>query len=87
MISYLETRTITADTTPHTKRPAPVIPPIANPIPPYSLSAATIAPITSGAPFPRAKNVTPASCSLILSFFEIYSKAGLKYPSAVDPKR
>ena len=87
MISVLETSIMTAHTTPHTKRPAPTIPPIASPTPPSSLSAATIAPMTSGAPFPNAKNVTPASCSLIPSFFEICSSAGLRYPSAVVPRR
>lgn len=78
---------MTALTTPATNSPAPVIPPTANPTPPYSESAATIAPITSGAPFPRARKVTPANCSDMPSFLEICSRAGLRYPSAVVPSR
>ena len=41
---------------------------------------------TSGAPFANAKSVTPAKASLKLNFFDSYSKDGVKYSSAVDPR-
>lgn len=41
--------------------------------------------MTSGAPFPNARNVTPATDSEIFSFTAKVSKAGDKYPSAVVP--
>jgi len=49
-------------TTPLTNNPPPTIPPTANPTPPILEFPAVIAPITSGAPLARAKNVTPANC-------------------------
>jgi len=44
-----------------TNNPAPKIDPIAMLIPPSSLPPATAAVITSGAPFPSASKVTPAT--------------------------
>jgi len=41
---------------------------------------------TSGAPLPNAKNVTPASDSLILNLTVIYSRLGERYSSAVDAR-
>ena len=41
---------------------------------------------TSGAPFPNAKNVTPANDSLILNLTVMYSRLGERYSSAVDAR-
>lgn len=41
---------------------------------------------TSGAPFPRARSVTPARDSEHESFSEIASNAGERYKSAVEPR-
>ena len=43
-------------------------------------------PKRSGAPLPNANKVTPANDSEIPNFKVMYSKAGDKYASAVDPK-
>ena len=49
-------------------------------------SAADIEEKTSGAPLPKAINVTPASDSDILNLLTIYSMEGDKYSSAVEAK-
>ena len=41
---------------------------------------------TSGAPLPKARNVTPANDSEILNLSVIYSSEGLRYSSAVDER-
>ena len=48
--------------------------------------AAAIAEKTSGAPFPKARRVTPASDSDSLNFMTIYSSEGDKYSSAVEAR-
>lgn len=66
--------------------PPPIKAPTARKIPPSSDPEAARAVITSGAPFPSAKSVTPAKDSLILKVREIFASAGLKNSSAVDPR-
>jgi hypothetical protein len=41
---------------------------------------------TSGAPLPKARNVTPANDSEILNLSVIYSSEGHRYSSAVDER-
>lgn len=79
-------RITTADTTPDTNSPAPTNEPMANDIPPLELPAAEREDITSGAPFPKARRVTPAKDSEKPSVDASFSNAGERYPSAVDPK-
>ena len=52
-----------------------------SPPPPAEMAANT-----SGAPFPRARSVTPARDSEQESFSEIASNAGERYKSAVEPR-
>ena len=84
-IGFGEDITTTADTTPVTKRPDPTKAPTEKNIPPPSLPAADIEARTSGAPFPKARSVTPANDSENFNVSATFSKAGDKYPSAVDP--
>ena len=49
--------------------------------------AAAIDPNTSGAPFPKASNVTPANDSLQLNLSVINSKHGERYASAVSESK
>ena len=68
--------------------PAPVIAPTANPTPdPAEEPLAATAPMTSGAPFAIARNVTPASCSETPSSNEIVSSEGARNPPAVEPNK
>ena len=76
----------TAETTPETNNPPPTSDPTARNIPPFSLPAAESEEITSGAPFPRARRVTPANDSEIPSVEAIFSKEGERNASAVDPR-
>ena len=43
--------------------------------------------MTSGAPFPNARKVTPAKDSEMCSLVAKVSKAGDKYSSAVEPSK
>lgn len=76
----------TADTTPETNRPPPHNAAIAKDMPPAELPAADKDAMTSGAPFPIAKSVTPAKDSDIPKVEATFSSAGDKNASAVDPK-
>lgn len=76
----------TADTQPDTNSPPPTSAPTARNMPPESLEAAESEEMTSGAPFPNAKRVTPANDSDSPKVVAIFSKAGCKNPSAVDPR-
>jgi len=60
-----------------TKKPAPKSEPTAREIP-YSKPPAENDEITSGAPFAKAKIVTPASVSLMLNLFFILVRLGVK---------
>ena len=88
LIGFLDARIIKAPTTHDTKSPAPSSALIARytPSSPSLPLEATIAAITSLAPFANARNVAPANDSEIPSFTVIVSSAGDKYPSAVDPR-
>ncbi len=70
-----------------TKSPAPNIDPIIIEGDPESYPEsppATIAVITSGAPFPSANRVTPANVSLQFRNSESFVRAGDKYVYAVE---
>lgn len=67
----------TADTMPDINNPPPINDPTARNIPSSSPEAA-MAVITSGAPFPKASKVTPASDSLKPKVIDIFANAGLK---------
>ena len=54
---------------------------LGSPPPPAEMAANT-----SGAPFPRARSVTPARDSEHDNFSEIASRAGERYKSAVEPR-
>lgn len=54
---------------------------------PWGVPAAVKDEMTSGAPFPSAKRVTPANVSDNLSFWEMNYKELTKYSSAVDPSK
>jgi hypothetical protein len=54
---------------------------LGSPPPPAEMAANT-----SGAPFPRARSVTPARDSEHDSFSEMASRAGERYKSAVEPR-
>lgn len=82
---YFDDIITTADTTPVTKIPPPQRAPTAKNIPPFELPAAEREEITSGAPFPRASNVTPANDSENPNVDDNFSRAGDRNPSAVDP--
>ena len=57
-------------------------------MPPFSLlSPAIIAVSTSGAPFPKASKVTPASVYEQLSDSDILVRQGDRYRSTVDYRR
>lgn len=75
----------TADTTPDTNIPPPTKEPTAKNIPPLELPEADSEDMTSGAPFPRAKSVTPARDSENRRMVANFSNAGDKNPSAVEP--
>lgn len=61
-----------------TKSPAPKIEPIAILIPPSESLPATTAVITSGAPFPSARSVTPATVSDKWNTLESFAREGDK---------
>lgn len=75
----------TADTTPDTKNPAPTKAPTERNMPPAAAWAAEREASTSGAPFPKANRVHPASVSENPNVSANFSKAGVKKASAVDP--
>ena len=61
-----------------TKKPLPTRAPIATETPDSISPVAAIEEKTSGAPFPRARSVTPARFSLILHILEMRARAGDK---------
>ena len=67
--------------------PAPLREPTLTSIPFDILWEATMLEITSGAPFPKAKNVTPARFWLIFSLSDTAVRAQDKYLFAVLPVR